>query len=141
MLLIIPCLNNSLIQSVLCSSAELLELVQCNKYTRTCPLCITFDDVHHSQVDSYTTVVPAFNGHFCIQAKVFLHGRCPLIGGTGMLEWRAEIRRVRNSHVCHQGATNQQRSPARCSKSKNAIEATVCLQHCLIWQYAVYRAY
>ena len=31
------------------------------------------------------TVVPAFNGHFCIQAKVSLHGRCPLIGGTGML--------------------------------------------------------
>ena len=30
-------------------------------------------------------VVPAFNGHFCIQAKVSLHGRCPLIGGTGML--------------------------------------------------------
>ena len=30
------------------------------------------------------TVVPAFNGHFCIQAKVSLHGRCPLIGGTGM---------------------------------------------------------
>ena len=55
------------------------------------------------------TVVPAFNGH--IQAKVSLHGRCPLIGGTGMLEWRAEIRRVRCSHVCHQGATNQQRSP------------------------------
>ena len=27
-----------------------------------------------------------------------------------MLEWRAEIRRVRCSHVCHQGATNQQRS-------------------------------
>ena len=77
-------------------------------------------------------------GHFCIQAKVSLHGRCHLIGGTGMLEWRAEIRRVRCSHVCHQGATNQ---PARCSKSKNADEATVCLQHCLIRQYAVYRAY
>ena len=57
------------------------------------------------------TVVPAFNGHFCIQAKVSLQGRCPLIGGTGMLEWRAKIRRVRCSHVCHQGATNQQRSP------------------------------
>ena len=27
-----------------------------------------------------------------------------------MLEWRAEIRHVRCSHVCHQGATNQQRS-------------------------------
>ena len=57
------------------------------------------------------TVVRAFNGHFYIQAKVSLHGRCPLIGGTGMLEWRAEIRRVRYSHVCHQGASNQQRSP------------------------------
>ena len=29
-----------------------------------------------------------------------------------MLEWRAEIRGVRCSHVCHQGATNQQRSPS-----------------------------
>ena len=57
------------------------------------------------------TVVPAFNGHFYIQAKVSLHDRCPLIGGTGMLEWRTEIRCVRCSHVCHQGATNQQRSP------------------------------
>ena len=29
-----------------------------------------------------------------------------------MLEWRSEIRRVRCSHVCHQGATtNQQRLP------------------------------
>ncbi|KAI0236309.1 hypothetical protein LSAT2_013134 [Lamellibrachia satsuma] len=28
-----------------------------------------------------------------------------------MAEWRAEIRRVRCSYVCHQGATNQQRSP------------------------------
>ena len=36
------------------------------------------------------TVVPAFNGHFCIQAKVSLHGRCPLIRGTGMLEWRVQ---------------------------------------------------
>ena len=29
-----------------------------------------------------STVVPALNGHFYIQAKVSLHGRCPLIGQT-----------------------------------------------------------
>ena len=29
----------------------------------------------------------------------------------------------------------------RCTKSKNTVEATVCLQHCLICQYVVYRAY
>ena len=27
-------------------------------------------------------VVPLFSGHSCIQAKVSLHCRCPLIGGT-----------------------------------------------------------
>ena len=86
-----------------------------------CTLCLPISDGEHGCVRACAcvcvracaclhvhTVVPAFNGHFCIQAKVSLHGRCPLIGGTGMLEWRAEIRRVRCSHVCHQGATNQQ---------------------------------
>ena len=49
-------------------------------------------DVNYKMGDTVlgTTVVPAFNGHFCIQAKVSLHSRCPIIGGTGMLEWRVQ---------------------------------------------------
>ena len=71
--------------------------------------CDNYSTCHSHSIT--TTVVPAFNGHFCIQTKVSLHGRCSLIGGTSMLEWRTEIRRVRCSHVCHQGVTNQQQSP------------------------------
>ena len=49
------------------------------------PRCKYYTKTIHS-----FTVVPALKGHFCIQAKVSLHGRCPLIGGTGMLEWRVQ---------------------------------------------------
>ena len=86
------------------------------------------------------TVVPAFNGQFCIQAKVSLHGRCPLIGGTGMLEWRAEIRCVRCSHVCHQGATNQQRSPPA-APSPRTMSKPQCACSTVLYGNMQFRAY
>ena len=41
----------------------------------------------------------------------------------------------------NQGATETTATAARCTKSKNAVEATVCLQQCLTRHYAVCRTY
>ena len=52
-------------------------------YNRLCNRC-------HKLVFSIrlvSTVVPLFNEHSCIQAKVSLHWGCPLIRGTDILEW------------------------------------------------------